>query len=63
MANLCKDCLHYHGASNASADVCTCPAVQPAADLVRGEKQITYCYNQRSLGFKCGPDGKHWEAK
>ena len=64
MDKLCMHCKHYKaGGSMAAADVCAHPILQPPRDLVRGEVAITFCSNQRSLGFRCGPDGKYWEAK
>ena len=60
---LCKDCKHYVAdKSMATLDICAHPETQHAPDLVRGERQETYCDNQRSGGM-CGKGGKYWEAK
>lgn len=60
---LCKDCRYYQADKTMpTLDICLHPETQHAPDLVRGDKQETYCDNQRSGGM-CGRAAKYWEAK
>ena len=70
---LCKDCRWvtwpWRHRRDSGGALCTHPSVVPAPDpdLViggtRSQLPGTFCDMERETTGRCGPDGKHWEAK